>query len=71
VLYLTLRKEQADLLTQIREVLYHFKGIGICCVAIFDILKDEEGLPQEQYKHFYAQAEEISKMLFAMIRKLE
>ena len=40
------------------------------CVAIFDVLNDEKALPHEQYKHFYSQAEEISKMLFAMIRKL-
>ena len=46
------------------------RGSVFECVAIFDVLKDEEALPQEQYKYFYAQAEEISKMLFAMIRKL-
>ena len=47
------------------------RGSVFECVAIFDVLKGEEALSQEQYKYFYALAEEISKMLFAMIRKLE
>jgi len=46
------------------------RGSVFECVAIFDVLQGEKALSQEQYKHFYAQAEEISKMLFAMIRKL-
>ncbi len=46
------------------------RGSVFECVAIFDVLQDEKAMPQEQYKRFYTQAEEISKMLFAMIRKL-
>jgi four helix bundle protein len=41
------------------------------CVAIFDVLKDEKVLPELQFQHFYEQAEELSKMLFAMIKQLE
>jgi four helix bundle protein len=41
------------------------------CVAIFDVLKDESICSEEEFKEFYLLAEEISKMLFAMIRHLE
>jgi four helix bundle protein len=40
------------------------------CIAILDVLKDEMVLDENQFKLFYFQAEEISKMLFAMIKKL-
>jgi four helix bundle protein len=41
------------------------------CVAILDILKGESLLHEEKYKLFYDQAEELSKILFAMIRNLQ
>jgi hypothetical protein len=41
------------------------------CVAIFDVLKDEKVLPELQFQHFYEQAEELSKMLFSLIKQLE
>jgi four helix bundle protein len=40
------------------------------CVAILDVLKDENVLNKDQYSSFYQTAEEMSKMLFAMIRNL-
>jgi four helix bundle protein len=40
------------------------------CIAILDVLKDENALEGSQYKEFYNKAEEISKMLFAMIKNL-
>jgi four helix bundle protein len=40
------------------------------CIAILDVLKDEKVLENNQYQKFYFQAEEISKMLFAMIKNL-
>jgi four helix bundle protein len=40
------------------------------CIAILDVLKDEMVLDENQFKLFYFQAEEISKMLFAMIKNL-
>lgn len=40
------------------------------CIAILDVLKDEMVLGENQFKLFYIQAEEISKMLFAMIKNL-
>jgi four helix bundle protein len=40
------------------------------CIAILDVLKDEEVLEDNQYQKFYFQAEEISKILFAMIKNL-
>ena len=39
-------------------------------VAILDILKDEQTIIVEDFKHFYLLAEELSKMLYAMIQKL-
>lgn len=40
-------------------------------VAILDILHDEQVLSKEGYTEFYSDLEEISKMLFALIRGLE
>lgn len=40
------------------------------CVAILDVLKDEDILDAQHYYKFYGEAEEISKMLFAMIKNL-
>jgi four helix bundle protein len=47
------------------------RGSVFECVAIFDVLKDDSQLSADQFNQFYALAEEISKMLFAMIRNLE
>ena len=40
------------------------------CIAIFDVLKDETVITEDQFRLFYLQAEEISKILFAMIKNL-
>ncbi|MBK7130883.1 MAG: four helix bundle protein [Crocinitomicaceae bacterium] len=39
-------------------------------IAILDVLKDENIMFQSQYDAFYAKGEEISKMLFSMIKNL-
>ena len=41
------------------------------CVAILDILKDENMIKIDEFDSFYTQAEELSKILFTMIRNLE
>ena len=47
------------------------RGSVFECVAIFDVLKDSNQISQEEYACLYALSEEMSKMLFAMIRNLE
>jgi len=44
------------------------RGSVFECVAIIDFLKDERLISKELQADFYKQAEELSKMLFAMIR---
>lgn len=39
--------------------------------AIFDILKDLGRIVQADFEKFYREAEELSRMLFALIKKLE
>ena len=40
------------------------------CVAILDILKDGSIIDEKEYTDFEAQADELSRMLFGLIRKL-
>ena len=40
------------------------------CVAILDYLKDTEQLDREIFKNYYQNLEELSKMLYAMIKNL-
>ena len=40
------------------------------CVAIFDVLQEEGALQKEQYDAFYLKAEELSKIILAMIKNL-
>ena len=47
------------------------RGSVFECVAIFDMLKDDNQLSIDLFRNLYSQSEEISKMLFAMIRNLE
>jgi four helix bundle protein len=47
------------------------RGSAFECVAIFDFLKDENLITSELQGVFYQKAEELSKMLFAMIKNLE
>ena len=46
------------------------RGSGFECVAIFDYLKDIESINEQEFKSFYDQLDEISRMLYAMIKKL-
>ena len=46
------------------------RGSAFECLTIFDFLVDENLLNNEQYNQFYKQAEELSKILFALIKKL-
>jgi four helix bundle protein len=47
------------------------RGSAFECVAILDYLKDMEIIDETEFKEFYAQLEEISKMLFALIKQLQ
>ena len=40
------------------------------CVAILDVLKDESLIEENTFRRFYDQAEELSKILFTMIKNL-
>jgi len=40
------------------------------CVAILDVLKGEGLINKSAFDQFYIQAEELSKMIFAMIKNL-
>jgi four helix bundle protein len=46
------------------------RGSAFECVAIFDYLFDQKVIGQEKFNEFYSSLEEISKMLFALIRTL-
>ena len=41
------------------------------CVAILDVLKDENIIDDKLFQIFYDQADELSRIIFAMIRNLE
>ena len=47
------------------------RGSVFECVAIFDLLKDDNQITIDQFTSLYKEAEEISKMLFAMIRNYD
>lgn len=40
------------------------------CIAILDILRDESVIAENMFHGFYDQAEELSRILFTMIRNL-
>jgi four helix bundle protein len=46
------------------------RGSAFECVAIFDYLKDRDLVDDELFSRFYNSLEEISKMLYALIRGL-
>jgi four helix bundle protein len=46
------------------------RGSAFECAAIFDILKDRKNISSAVYSDFYEKAEELSMMLYAMIRRL-
>lgn len=41
------------------------------CVAVLDILKDNEEITTESYQSQYKRADELSRILFKLIRNLE
>ena len=45
------------------------RGSTFECVAIFDYLKDIDQLEQYQFDQYYKMLDEISRMLFSMVRK--
>ncbi|MEL6654616.1 MAG: four helix bundle protein [Bacteroidota bacterium] len=46
------------------------RGSVFECVAIFDYLKDQAEIDAEAFQQYYSFLEEISKMLFALIKGL-
>jgi four helix bundle protein len=46
------------------------RGSVFECVAIFDFLKEENLMHEAFYKDCYNKAEELSKMMYAMIKSL-
>ena len=46
------------------------RGSAFECVAVFDYLKDEGAISQKEFTDFYNSLEEISKMLFSLIKGL-
>lgn len=46
------------------------RGSAFECVAVFDVLKEETILTEEEFKQFYGKADELSRMLFRMIGNL-
>jgi four helix bundle protein len=41
------------------------------CIAILDVLKDEKIMQEDTFGEFYNQADELSRILFAMIKNLQ
>tara|TARA_R110002096_G_scaffold169779_1_gene341474 strand:+ start:7193 stop:7537 length:345 start_codon:yes stop_codon:yes gene_type:complete len=46
------------------------RGSTFECVAIFDYLKDIEIISEDIFNSFYSDSEELSKMLFSLIKGL-
>lgn len=46
------------------------KGLTFECVAIFDYLKDIKVIDEGQFNEFYNELDELSRMLFSMIKSL-
>lgn len=44
------------------------RGSAFECVAIFDFLKEEKLMMKELHNDFYGKAEELSKMIYGMIK---
>ena len=47
------------------------RGSAFECLAIFDSLKDKAEIEVALFEDFYKKLEEISKMLFSLIRQLD
>lgn len=61
------RKTKADK----KNFLVISRGSTFECVAILDIIKEEGSLSGNDYDAFYTLADELSRMLYAMIQKFE
>jgi four helix bundle protein len=46
------------------------RGSAFECVAIFDFMKEQKIISEDLYNDFYLKAEELSKMIYAMIKNL-
>jgi four helix bundle protein len=46
------------------------RGSVFECVAIFDFLKEEKIITEELHNDFYSKSEELSKMIYTMIKNL-
>ncbi len=46
------------------------RGSAFECVAVFDYLKALDQIDEQVFKDFYSRLEELSKMLFSLIRGL-
>jgi four helix bundle protein len=46
------------------------RGSVFECVAIFDFMKGETLVSEDFHKELYSKSEELSKMIFAMIKNL-
>lgn len=78
-----LRRASFSIMLNIAEVMSRFsrkdrrnfmvisRGSAYECAAILDYLKDQNQISLNDHNMFYAQLEDISKMLFGLIRKLE
>lgn len=53
-----------------RNFLVIARGSAFECVAILEYLKEDESLDDKIYEELYCQLEEISKMLYSLIKKL-
>jgi four helix bundle protein len=47
------------------------RGSAFECLAVFDYLRDTDGIDEQAFRSFYANLEEISKILYALIRSME
>ena len=46
------------------------RGSAFECDAIFDFMKEQKIISEDLYNDFYLKAEELSKMIYAMIKNL-
>lgn len=47
------------------------RGSVFECVAVFDYLRDTEFIDEQSFRDFYVRLEEISKIIYALIKTLE
>jgi four helix bundle protein len=47
------------------------RGSVFECIAAIDVIHDEELISKSEYDHFFEMGEELSRMLYTMIKNLE